>query len=130
MKTLISLLLLGLSALACSSADDDFKAGCEPNTLRACACEDGNTGTQTCTTDGAKWGSCTCEGGGAGTGGGGEPVVCTMDDDCRLEIPAVACIDNVCTEPVWVGGGERCSDPATRCSGGYTCDGQYCNHNN
>lgn len=73
MKKLVVTLAFALS-LGCSSADDEFKSGCEENTVKACLCDDGTGSTQVCASDGSKWSACTCESGGAGSGGGSTAV--------------------------------------------------------
>jgi hypothetical protein len=121
------LLVWALLMLGCSSADDDFEAACEANTVRDCACESGELGKQSCVTDGSKWSACSCEpGGGAGTSGtgGGGPTTCEEDDECSF--PS-ACIESVCAVATWAEPGEPCDAPDTRCVLGATCaDGNYC----
>src|SRR5690242_18465574 len=68
-----ALLLSGTIALlapGCSSGGDAPRA-CIPGASLACACPDGHTGAQVCSSDGSKLGSCVCSGGSAGTGGAG-----------------------------------------------------------
>jgi hypothetical protein len=104
-------LLLGL--WGCSSGDD-FEATCEPGVVRECPCDDGSSATQACASDGSKWGACSCE------PDAPEPELCVDDGSC-LELDAPACVDGECVDPIWVGGGESCEDPATRCVAGYRC---------
>lgn len=58
---------------ACGSSSDGDAPACEAGRTLSCACPGGGeTGVQTCSSDGSGWSSCDCTAGGAGgTGAGG-----------------------------------------------------------
>jgi hypothetical protein len=78
--------------VACGSAGD---AVCEAGKVDSCPCMGGDTGTQTCASDGSKWGACQCA--------TGDPMESDPSDACAGKQDQQSLISSDrCTAEGWV----------------------------
>jgi hypothetical protein len=123
----VALMSLGVSfwAAACGSeesGDGDGNNGCTPGETQTCDCPGGDTGVQTCSSDGRAFSQCECGGGGSGNGGaggGGGNSACgngALDpgEDCDDMGESADCNDNCTTS--------ECGDGVVNVTAGETCD--------
>lgn len=117
----LSVPLLSLGLASCGSEVlINGSSECVAGQEISCACEDGRTGSQTCSSDGSEYSPCVCTGGpgqgGRGGDGGAPPTACDANEDCPTPGP---CLVGVCA------GGECAAQAAP--DGSFCDDGVFCN---